>query len=148
MNYFAKVVDGVVENVIVADPEFFNTFVDDTPGKWVQTFFQGEQRKNYAGIGSTYDETRDAFIHPQPHISWVLDEETCQWEAPIMYPTDGAEYYWEENTVSWELFTPPQPGSSWTLNTSTNKWESPVPYPDDDKFYTWDEETTNWKEVI
>jgi hypothetical protein len=58
-------------------------------------------RKNYAGLGYTYDATRDAFIPPQPYPSWVLDESSCLWEAPVPYPTDGNRYYWDENTTSW-----------------------------------------------
>jgi len=58
-------------------------------------------RKNYAGIGFTYDPVRDAFIPPKPYDSWILNEQTCQWEAPVLYPTDGQEYYWNEETLSW-----------------------------------------------
>jgi hypothetical protein len=58
-------------------------------------------RKNYAGIGYTYDEERDAFIPPQPFESWVLNEDSCLWDAPVPYPTDGAVYVWDEETVSW-----------------------------------------------
>jgi hypothetical protein len=60
-------------------------------------------RKNYAGIGYTYDEARDAFIPPQPFASWVLNEDTCLWEAPIPYPTDGEMYVWDEDTQQWIL---------------------------------------------
>jgi hypothetical protein len=62
-------------------------------------------RKNYAGIGYTYDEALDAFISPKPYESWVLDEDTCLWEAPVPYPTDGADYTWDEETVSWTEIT-------------------------------------------
>ena len=68
---------------------------------WKQTSYNGTIRKNYAGIGYTYDEDLDAFYTPQPFESWVLDEETCQWEAPVAYPTDGKNYYWDEPTTSW-----------------------------------------------
>ena len=61
-------------------------------------------RKNYAGIGYTYDSSRDAFIPPKPYDSWTLDEDTCQWEAPIAYPSDGKSYVWKENTKTWVLF--------------------------------------------
>jgi hypothetical protein len=70
-------------------------------GTWVQTSYNGNMRKNYAGYGYTYDETRDAFIPPQPFPSWVLDEDTCRYEAPIPYPTDGLRYNWDEDTTSW-----------------------------------------------
>lgn len=70
-------------------------------GTWVQTSYNGNIRKNYAGIGYTYDPQRDAFIPPQPYNSWVLVEETCQWTAPVPRPTDGKNYRWDEPTVSW-----------------------------------------------
>jgi hypothetical protein len=91
MSHFAKVVDGIVTQVIVAEPEFFDTFVDSSPGEWVQTSYntyagqhpEGKPlRKNYAGIGFTYDKERDAFIPPKPEDDWVLNEETCLWEEP------------------------------------------------------------------
>ena len=91
MSHFAKVVSGIVTQVIVAEPEFFETFVDSSPGEWIQTSYNthGGQhpegrplRKNYAGIGYTYDRERDAFIPPKPDDSWVLNEETCLWEEP------------------------------------------------------------------
>jgi len=68
---------------------------------WKQTSYNGKIRKNYAGIGYTYDSARDAFIPPQPFPSWVLNEETCQWGAPVAMPTDGQRYYWDEATTSW-----------------------------------------------
>lgn len=121
MAHFAKVVDGKVTQVIVAEPEFFNTFVDSSPGEWIQTSYNtrggvhydpnsgnpsADQtkalRKNYAGIGYTYDRTRDAFIPPQPFNSWVLNETSCLWEAPVPYPNDGKRYAWDEATTSWK----------------------------------------------
>ena len=95
MSHFAKVFNGIVTQVIVAEPEFFDTFVDSTPGEWIQTSyntFAGRHpngtplRKNFAGIGFTYDPVRDAFIPPKPGDSWVLNEETCQWEDPDGQP--------------------------------------------------------------
>jgi hypothetical protein len=109
MSHFAKVCDGKVVQVIVAEQDFFNTFVDTSPGEWIQTSYntRGGQhpegrplRKNYAGIGFTYDRERDAFIPPQPYSSWLLDEETCLWNAPTPMPTDGI-YTWDEPTLSW-----------------------------------------------
>lgn len=91
MSHYAKVVDGVVTQVIVAEAEFFDTFVDTSPGEWIQTSYNthGGQhpegrplRKNYAGIGYTYDRQRDAFIPPKLDASWTLDEETCLWIVP------------------------------------------------------------------
>lgn len=110
MSHFAKVVDGIVTQVIVAEPEFFDTFVDSSPGEWIQTSYntRGGQhpedrplRKNYAGIGYTYDRERDAFIPPQPFASWTLNEDTCLWDAPTPYPDDGKAYEWGEETTSW-----------------------------------------------
>jgi hypothetical protein len=110
MAHFAKVQDGKVVQVIVAEPDFFETFVDTSPGEWVQTSYNthGGQhpegrplRKNYAGIGFTYDRDRDAFIPPQPFESWLLNEETCMWDAPIPYPDDGGVYEWNEETLAW-----------------------------------------------
>lgn len=72
-------------------------------GTWIQTSYNGTIRKNFAGAGFTYDSTRDAFIPPQPYSSWVLNETTCQWEAPTPYPTDGQEYTWDESSTSWVL---------------------------------------------
>ena len=72
---------------------------------WKQTSYNGNMRKNYAGVGYTYDSTRDAFIPPQPYASWTLNETTCLWEAPVAYPTDGEEYFWNEATLSWDLVT-------------------------------------------
>ena len=110
MAHFAKVLDGKVIQVIVAEPEFFETFVDSSPGTWIQTSYntRGGQhpegrplRKNYAGVGFTYDSVRDAFIPPQPFASWTLNEDTCLWDAPVAYPTDGKFYRWDEPTTAW-----------------------------------------------
>jgi hypothetical protein len=110
MAHFAKVVDGIVTQVIVAEQEFFNTFIDTSPGEWIQTSYNtyGGQhpegrplRKNYAGIGYTYDREKDAFIPPKPFASWLLDEETCLWNAPTPMPVDDKQYIWNEETLSW-----------------------------------------------
>ena len=92
MAHFAKVRDGIVVDVIVAEPEFFESFVDTSPGQWIQTSFNTHGgvcatggtplRMNFAGIGYTYDATRNAFIPPQPAETWVLDEATCLWHPP------------------------------------------------------------------
>lgn len=128
MSHFAKVQNSVVTQVIVAEPEFFDTFVDSSPGKWIKTSYnirggvyydpatnepaadqsvinddEARQRKNYAGVGYTYDRNRDAFIPPKPYDSWVLNEDTCLYESPVPYPTDGNEYTWDEQTTDWVL---------------------------------------------
>ena len=69
--------------------------------RWKQTSYNGNMRKNYAGVGYTYDQVRDAFIPPKPFPSWVLNEDTCQWTAPIPMPDDGKRYTWDEQTTSW-----------------------------------------------
>ena len=71
-------------------------------GTWVQTSYNARIRKNYAGVGFTYDAVKDAFIAPKPFDSWVLNEDTCRWEAPIAYPTDGVMYKWNEDKKDWE----------------------------------------------
>jgi hypothetical protein len=107
MSHFAKVVDGIVTEVIVAEIEFFDTFIDSSPGDWIETSYDGDIRKNYAGEGYTYDPVRDAFYGPQPHNSWILNEDTCLWDSPIPYPTDGKKYNWNEDTLSWDEFVEP-----------------------------------------
>jgi hypothetical protein len=111
MGHFAKVVNGKVEQVIVAEPEFFTTFVDSSPGQWLQTSYNtiGGQhtqggtplRGNYAGIGYTYDQANDVFYAPQPFVSWVLDQADWTWKAPVAMPEDGKAYKWNEATTSW-----------------------------------------------
>ena len=70
-------------------------------GVWLQTSYNGNMRKNYAGIGYTFDEQRNAFIPPKPYPSWTLVESTCQWTAPVAYPTDEKLYNWDESTLTW-----------------------------------------------
>lgn len=119
MSHFAKVLDGKVTQVIVAEPEFFDSFVDSSPGEWIQTSYNtrggvhygpdgnpdgGEAlRANYAGIGYTYNRVNDVFYPPSPYPSWVLNQTTWLWDSPIPYPTDGAFYDWDETTISWVL---------------------------------------------
>lgn len=114
MSHFAKIENNIVTNVIVAEQEFINTL----DGVWIQTSYNTRGgihlnggtplRKNYAGIGDTYDSERDAFIAPNP-ASWILDEVTCLWQPLVAMPTDGKNYIWDELTTSWvepALFTP------------------------------------------
>ena len=105
MGHFAKVIDGVVTQVIVAEQEFIDAYDDGQPGAWVRTSYNtrggihyGQDgqpdggvalRKNFAGIGYTYDAGRDAFIPPKPYPSWRLDEASCLWVAPVTMPQDG-----------------------------------------------------------
>lgn len=113
MAHYAKVNNGIVEQVIVAEPEFFETFVDNSPGQWIQTSYNTQYnqhllggtplRGNFAGVGMIYDATNDVFYLPKPFASWVLNESTWSWEAPTPYPTDGEKYTWNESTTSWDL---------------------------------------------
>lgn len=121
MAHYAKVKDGKVLNVIVAEADFFDTFVDTTPGQWIQTSYNtkggihydpetGEPsadqskalRYNYAWIGGNYDSTADAFYAPQKYDSWTLNTTSYTWESPVAYPTDGAVYEWNEETQTWD----------------------------------------------
>ena len=112
MAHFAKIEDGIVTQVNVVDEEYFHANRETRyTGQWVQTSYNTQGgvhllggtplRKNYAGIGYTYDETRDAFIPPKPFNSWLLNETTCQWDAPVAYPTDGKLYMWDEEQQQW-----------------------------------------------
>lgn len=116
MAHFAKVENGIVTQVIVIDQETLNTGLWGDPAMWVQTSYNthGGQhpegrplRKNFAGIGYTYDKARDAFIPPKPFPSWFLDEETCLWNAPVPMPAEGGPWMWDEETTSWVEVVPP-----------------------------------------
>ena len=120
MAHFARVKDGIVTNVIVAEQEFIDSYQDTEPGIWVQTSYNTKGgvhyvtdsttpssdqskalRKNYAGKGYIYDRGRDAFYAPQPYPSWTLNDTTCIWEAPVAHPSDGKLYDWDESSKSW-----------------------------------------------
>jgi len=119
MSHFAKVENGTVTQVIVAEQDVIDTGMFGTG--WVQTSYNTRGgvhynsetnepsedqsralRKNYAGVGYTYDSERDAFIPPQPYASWVLDEVTCLWTAPVAMPMDDKQYSWDEESQSWK----------------------------------------------
>ena len=113
MAHFAKLgVGNIIERVEVvsndiatteqAGVDFLNNLYNSRD-VWKQTSYNGNIRKNFAGIGYSYDQTRDAFIPPKPFASWILNEDTCLWEAPIAYPTDGNVYKWNEETTTWDL---------------------------------------------
>ena len=102
MAHFAKLDNNIVTEVIVAEQDFINSGRVGDEFLWVQTSYNGNFRKNYASVGSTYDKTRDAFIPPKPYASWVLVEDTCQWAAPTAYPDDGKVYEWNESNTNWE----------------------------------------------
>ena len=108
MSHFAELDENnIVIRVLVGDNnlpnEGYDWFIENLGGTWVQTSYNGNFRKNYAGLGFTYDPQRDAFIPPQPFESWTLDEDTCLWQAPTPYPTDGFTYSWNEAELAWEL---------------------------------------------
>lgn len=111
MSHYAKVLDGKVVQVIVAEQEFFDSFVDSSPGTWLQTSYNtyGNQhphgtplRGNYAGVGFNYDSVNDVFYAPQPYPSWTLNTSTYLWEAPTAKPDDGNYYEWDEATLTWK----------------------------------------------
>lgn len=109
MSHFAQVDNGIVIQVIVAEQDVIDSGLFGTG--WIQTSYNTHGgvhatggtplRKNYAGVGYTYDADRDAFIPPQPYPSWVLNEDTCLWDAPVPMPTDGKLYSWDETTTAW-----------------------------------------------
>jgi hypothetical protein len=117
MAHFAKVLSEKVIQVIVADPEFFNTFIDSSPGFWIQTSYNthggvhyGQDgqpdggvalRANYAGVGYTYDTANDVFYAPQPYPSWTIGAPDWIWHPPTPMPTDGKLYRWDEPTLNW-----------------------------------------------
>ena len=111
MSHFAKIENGVVVQVIVAEEDFIQTGALGDPAGFVQTSYNthGGQhpedrplRKNYAGIGYTYDSGRDAFIPPQPYPSWTLNEDTCLWDCPVAMPTEGGPFTWNEANQTWD----------------------------------------------
>lgn len=127
MGHFAKVNNGIVEQVIVADQSFFDNFVDTSPGTWIQTSYNTRGgihyvpnsnppepspdqskalRANYAGIGYTYDQANDVFYAPQPYPSWTIGAPTWIWQPPVPYPSEGGPYTWDEATQSWVPVTP------------------------------------------
>ena len=119
MAHFARIdKDGIVVQVIVIEQDMLDTGNWGDPNDWVQTSYNTQAgvhyapnsrtpdggvalRKNFAGVGYTYDKTRDAFIEPKPYPSWSLDEDTCQWNSHTPYPEDGKKYGWDEDTTSW-----------------------------------------------
>ena len=113
MSHFAQIDENnIVTQVLVIEQDVVDTGLFGNPSSWIQTSYNTgggvhklsgtPLRKNYAGIGYTYDRTRDAFIPPQPYTSWTLDETTCLWQAPVAYPTDGKKYTWNESAQQWD----------------------------------------------
>ena len=104
MSYFAKVVNGKVVEVQVASQEFMDSYVDTSPGTWIETWEEPKgksQRYHYASIGGNYNKSDDAFYGNSPFPSWVLNKKTYVWEAPVEYPSDGKTYQWDEENAEW-----------------------------------------------
>jgi hypothetical protein len=127
MSHFAKIENNIVTEVIVAEQDFINSGAVGDSFLWIQTSYNNNFRKNYAGVGDTYDAARNAFIKPKPYPSYVLNESTCLWEAPVTYPSDGEVYDWNETDQTWDL------------NEAARLWENPL---------TWNETDQQWDEVI
>jgi hypothetical protein len=107
MSHFAEVdQNNIVLRVLVGDNnmpnEGYDWFVENLGGTWIKTSYNENIRKNYAGIGYTYDKKRDAFIPPKPFESWLLNEEICQWQSPVPRPSDDIDYVWNEDNLNWE----------------------------------------------
>lgn len=150
MAHYAKIKNGVVTQVIVAEADFFETFVDDTPGKWLQTSYNTKGgvhyqadgvtpssdqtkafRKNYPHIGWTYDSVNDAFVSPKPFSSWVLNTTTGEWEAPVDYPstvssTDdppiNIHVSWDETNLRWVGVDTRDPIGNWRWDATNTVW--------------------------
>ena len=102
MSHFAEIdKDGVVQRVIVAEQDFINSGSVGDSFNWVQTSYNNNFRKQFAGVGFTYDKSKDIFISPQPYLSWTLDDND-DWQAPSAIPDDGKMYYWDEDSKSWK----------------------------------------------
>ena len=122
MSHFAEInSDNIVQRVLVIEQEEVNTGAWGSPDNWIKTSYNTRGgvhyapnsqtpdggvalRKNFAGIGSTYDASKDAFIAPKPYPSWLFDDDTCQWEAPTSYPDDGKVYFWDEENTEWKTY--------------------------------------------
>jgi hypothetical protein len=139
MAHWAKIGDNnIVLQVTVGDnndpngDEGYQWLIDNLGGTWLRTSYNATIRKNFAGIGYTYNDELDAFIPPKPFASWILDEETCQWAAPISYPTDQNVYAWDEAI------------KDWVIDENANLLTNIAPYPTDGGVYAWDEDAQDW----
>jgi hypothetical protein len=114
--------------------------------RWVQTSYNNNFRKRYAGVGYTFDPVLDVFVTPKPasYPSWVVDPVTIEWIPPVPRPTDDV-YKWNEDLIAWLRVPAPYP--SWTASGDPLVWKPPVPRPVDNKSYRWDEPTLSWIEV-
>jgi hypothetical protein len=128
MAHFAKIENGIVTQVIVVEQDVIDSDLFGDPASWVQTSYNTQGgvhllggtplRKNYAGVGYSYDAMHDAFIPPKPYPSWLLNTETCLWCAPRELPSDGKPYVWDEESSTWK----PNDGKEYTLNAEKFIW--------------------------
>jgi hypothetical protein len=105
MSHWAQLDANNIVTQVLVGPNYGDegqAFFNALGGTWVKTSYNANIRKNYAGIGYTYDADRDAFIAPKPYNSWLLDEDTCRWQAPVPYPTDDLMYEWDEELTDWK----------------------------------------------
>lgn len=175
MSHFAQIeaidnnLSKVIQVIVIPDSqehrgaEYINNDLNIS-GTWIQCSFNTRKgvhltgktplRKNFPGVGWTYDFSRDAFIPPKPskNPSFILEEDMCIWIPPIPYPTDHYLYRWNEEKVEWEKIEKWAPfPNSWVWDKYTYQWKPPIPYPSDTskgKQYSWDEETISWKLII
>jgi hypothetical protein len=152
-NIVTEVIEGVNESVIQIDldgtqvggsSEAWETFYGNFRGQTCKrTSYNHSIRKQYAGIGYSYDPVADVFITPQPFASWSLDE-NFDWQAPISMPETGV-WIWEEESLSWTAV--PKPFNSWVIDSSNNSWQAPTPRPIvEGKLYYWSEDSLTWAE--
>ena len=107
-NIVTEVIVGIDETELIEELDTETWYGNFRGQVCKRTSYNGNYRKNYAGLGYTYDETLDAFIAPQPYPSWVLDEDTARWEAPVAYPSDGSIYTWNEAELAWQVLDLPE----------------------------------------
>ena len=167
MAYFAELDenDNVVNVIVVDDNDILdsNGVEQETLGiefckkllgentKWIQTSPNGSFRKNYATIGEIYDQQRDAFrFKSAPYSSWILDEKTCRFKAPVDLPADAdtIPYEWDEDNLQWKEVIQQKPFPTWFYNQDKKQWEPPIPYPNDGKKYKWNEQNQTWDAII
>ena len=125
-NIVTEVIVGIDETELIEGLDTETWYSNSRGQVCKRTSYNGNIRKNYAGIGYTYDPVNDWFYTPQPFASWTLDSD-ANWQAPVSYPTDDQDYTWNESTLSWDL-----------------DWKAPVDYPTDGQYYTWNESTLSW----
>jgi len=162
MAHFAKLENNIVVDIIVvANEMLYNSegieveqigidFCKSLYGNntnWIQVSYNDNIRKQYPGIGFIYDQTNDVFLEPKPFESWTLNSD-LNWQSPTSYPDDNKAYDWNEEALSWDLFTPDSPFPSWVWNETQWMWEAPVAHPNEAQAYEWNEESQTWGILI